>query len=190
MLAIVSGCKCDNRNSLVKHLHAQQQKQLLQYCHLFWWTVTVITSTFHQLLQLFRAHSLFPPPLRMTVSSVWHVQYFPRLLSISLPEGQPSAREEETRIKSWMRGSQPANCPQLTLLLLMHFLSQIWPAHCFLPSNVFFHGTLRSVKKWPEDWNSFCFMESGIFFPCYFCYKTHMCNLALQHCVKYQLKRI
>lgn len=133
-----------------------------------------LLSLVHQLLQLFRAHNLFPPPLRITVSGVWlqkHVQYFPRLLSITLPEGQPSAREEETRIKSWMRGSQPANCPQLTLLLLMHFLSQIWPACCFLPSNVLcFHNTLWSVKKLPEN----CFFSlhipwNQVFFSCYFC---------------------
>lgn len=169
MFAIISGCKCNNHNSLVKHLHAQQQKQLLQNCHLFWWTVTVITSSFHQLLQLFRTHNLFPPPLRITVSGVWlqkHVQYFPRLLSITLPEGQPSAREEETRIKSWMGGSQPANCPQLTLLLLMHFLSQIWPACCFLPSNVLcFHSTLWSVKKLPENWTPYIFHGIRFFFP-------------------------
>lgn len=76
------------------------------------------------------AHSLLPPhfPWRIIIPGVWlqkHVQYFPRLVNIVLPEGQPSTRENVKSIESWMRGSQPSIYPHLTLLLLMQFLFKL-----------------------------------------------------------------
>lgn len=153
--------KSTNQNPLVKHSWAQQQKQQMQYCHLFWWTDGTITVSFkcflngchrhlhpqcpssqyfHQLLQLFRTHGFLPPhvPKRIIVPGVRlqkDVQYFPWLVNIALPKGQPSTREKETRIESWMKASQPAMptpwkkntgiYPHLTLLWLMQLLLQI-----------------------------------------------------------------
>ena len=138
---ILLGCLCSsppfscwkstNQNSLVKHSWAQQQKQQLQNCHLFWRTDGIITipfkcfpngyvhpqcprsQYFHQLLQLFRTHSFLPPHIPRELSSLAYG--YRRMFNISpdsstspSPRDKPSTREKETRIESWMKGSQPA----------------------------------------------------------------------------------